>query len=213
MQSITFFSNDANIVAKFRKCVDCVNCVDCVQKSIDRNTNFDCDVIVSPSNSLGEIQGGIDLVYYEAFGGIKLQQHIYDKIKSEKNGELLIGHYLVINLKDVNIESPKYLILCPTMTVPVSVQNTRNAYYFCYALLDALSEINKLGLECKTVWCPIPAVGVGEMDPEHVGIQCRDALLARQKKGPIFDVHGYGKSIFERFRRVMTTHGVKIRRN
>lgn len=205
MQSITFFSDDANTVAKFSKYVGTINCI---QKSIDRNTNFECDVIVSPSNSLGEIQGGIDMVYYEAFGRDRLQQHIYDKIKSEKNGELLIGHYLVVNLKDIDIESPKYLILCPTMTVPDNVQNTRNAYYFCYALLDALAEI-----DYKTVWCPIPAVGIGEMNPEHAGIQCRDAILARDKKGPIFNVHGYGKSIFERFRRIMTTHGVKIRRN
>lgn len=204
--SILFFSEKAQIVNSFGKHLECK------QMSIDRDTNYDCDAIISPANSLGEIQGGIDMIYYQSFGGDKLQRYIFTKIKREKYGELLIGDYLIIDLREMDDyckKWPKYLILCPTMTVPENVSGTRNAYYFCYAMLNALEKIK---YDCKTVWCPIPAVGVGKMDPEMASIQCRDAILARSNKGPAHEVHGKKRNVLREYVHVIESHGVRVRK-
>lgn len=61
----------------------------------------------------------------------------------------------------------KYLILCPTMTIPCDVSNTRNAYYFIHAMLEKINLLKNV----QTVLCPIPCTGFGQMDPKGVAKQ------------------------------------------
>lgn len=119
------------------------------------------DVYVSPANSFGELQGGIDMQYFLHFGRKELQDRVYKEIKTRYQGEVLIGEFCVITLPE-----GKLLLLCPTMTLPTDVSQTRNAYYFTRAMLKGLTILRKTGRKIDKVFCPILCIGVGGMDPE-----------------------------------------------
>jgi Macro-like domain len=54
-----------------------------------------CDAVVSPANSFGYMDGGIDLAYRRYFG-LELQSRVQTKIKSEFRGELPVGQAMVV---------------------------------------------------------------------------------------------------------------------
>jgi len=94
------------------------------------------DAIISPANSFGFMDGGIDLVYSEYFGW-NLQKELQDKIRSDFYGELPVGLAVIIKTGNDKI---KYLISCPTMRVPEDVSDTVNAYLaFRAGLLEVLN--------------------------------------------------------------------------
>ncbi|WP_281636903.1 macro domain-containing protein [Flavobacterium marginilacus] len=76
----------------------------------------ECDAIVSPANSFGFMDGGLDLHISEKFGW-HLQDELQAKIASLDEKELLIGKS--ITLATGNEKIP-YLISAPTMRVPMS---------------------------------------------------------------------------------------------
>lgn len=76
-----------------------------------------CDTIVSPANSFGFMDGGIDYAISDRLGWnlqIKLQQIIKDL----PEGELLVGQALVLDTEDKDIP---YLISAPTMRIPTTL--------------------------------------------------------------------------------------------
>lgn len=186
--------------------------------SIEGINELQYDVCVSPSNSYGELQGGVDMQYYKALGRDTLQNYVYNIIMRDYNGEILVGESCLVNLDnirkleqikntsmdmDINTTTnatnntnkdklPKYLLLCPTMTIPLNVNETRNAYYFTRAMIRGLNNMKRLGLECKTVLCPIPCTAVGQMQPEIAAKQISMAFDAFDKKGLIYAIYGYG---------------------
>ena len=52
--------------------------------------NIKTDIIISPCNSYGFLDGGLDLKIKEFFGDY-IEKRIQNKIKSDFNGELLVG--------------------------------------------------------------------------------------------------------------------------
>ncbi len=149
------------------------------------------DVVVSPSNSFGELKGGIDYYYWKLLGGDKLQKHIYNKIQSEFNGEIAIGQTMVVDLiNDLASDSenhtslPRYLYMCPTMTIPMNVNETRNAYLFMKTLLKTLS-VNNSVQKIKRVLVPVPCIGVGGMNTKIAAKQIKIAIQAFDGKGII----------------------------
>jgi O-acetyl-ADP-ribose deacetylase (regulator of RNase III) len=99
---------------------------------------------VSPANSLGFMDGGIDKIYSEImFPGIvkKVKQSIRKYSKQNKLGQyyLPIGSSIIIKPKIINIPALKnkecYLVVAPTMLMPQSVNNTQNTYYATVASL------------------------------------------------------------------------------
>jgi O-acetyl-ADP-ribose deacetylase (regulator of RNase III) len=53
------------------------------------------DAIVSPANSFGYMDGGIDAVYLERFGA-GLQARLQAVLREEHHGELPVGHAVVV---------------------------------------------------------------------------------------------------------------------
>lgn len=153
------------------------------------------DIYVSPSNSFGEIQGGIDMQYYLHFGKDELQNRIYHEIKTRYDGELLIGEFCPIQLGN-----GKVLLLCPTMTVPMNVSGTRNAYYFTRAMLKGLRILKKAGYTVDNVFCPIPCVGVGGMDYKVVARQMQDAFDLAKPTGKIMQIYEDYKCVLQKAR-------------
>jgi len=109
------------------------------------------DAIISPANSFGFMDGGIDLRYSIYFGW-DLQKALQNKIRSDFNGELPVGLAIIVETNNDNI---KYLVSCPTMRVPEDVSDTVNAYLAFRAGLLEVINFNKNNSEKITsILCP-----------------------------------------------------------
>src|SRR5262245_1838717 len=60
------------------------------------------DAIVSPANSFGYMDGGIDLVYLHRFGW-ELQARLQGHLKEEHDGELPVGQAIIVETHDAAI--------------------------------------------------------------------------------------------------------------
>ena len=129
---------------------------------IDANiTTVSCDAIVSPANSFGFMDGGLDYALSERFGW-HLQETLQEQIKNLDERELLIGKSITLETGDTQVP---YLISAPTMRVPMSfnIATSVNAYLAMKAILIACLK-NK---HIKTVAIPGLCTGCGRM-PAHI---------------------------------------------
>ena len=79
-------------------------------------TNVSCDAIVSPANSFGFMDGGVDYAISMRLGW-DFQLDLQQKIKDLPEGELLVGRAMILPTGD---EMIKYLVSAPTMRVPMT---------------------------------------------------------------------------------------------
>lgn len=79
-----------------------------------------CDAVVAPANSFGFMDGGIDALYVRHFGS-DLQRRVHSLIHYKYFGELPVG--VADFLETANEEIP-YLVLAPTMRVPIRLDRT-----------------------------------------------------------------------------------------
>ncbi len=117
----------------------------------------DADAIVSPANSFGFMDGGLDYQLSEKFGW-DIQDVLQQEIQNSTLGELLIGSTLTLETKHPII---KYIISAPTMRVPMNyhISTSINAYLAMKAILiEAINhpKINKVAI-------PGLCTGVGRM--------------------------------------------------
>jgi O-acetyl-ADP-ribose deacetylase (regulator of RNase III) len=80
------------------------------------------DAVISPANSFGFMDGGIDLAYRRYFG-MDLQSRVQAKIRSEFHGELPVGQAMVV---PTGHETVPYLVAAPTMRIPDKIADTVN---------------------------------------------------------------------------------------
>ena len=118
------------------------------------------DAIISPANSFGFMDGGIDLVYSKFFG-YQIQQELQSLIIREHNGELLVGQALILL---TNNDFIPYLISAPTMRLPMDVSDTINAYLAFRAAIIAVNKFNETNSNpIKSVLCPGLCTATGNM--------------------------------------------------
>lgn len=91
-----------------------------VRPSVGDIFGVQADAIISPANSFGFMDGGIDLVYSLRFGW-QLQKRLQALLRSEYDGELPVGMAVLLGTDDPGLP---YLISAPTMRVPTNVSNT-----------------------------------------------------------------------------------------
>ena len=141
----------------------------------------DCDALVSPSNSFGFMDGGIDLAYSKRFGW-GLQKRLQSAIREHHNGELLVGTAEIVDTDDPAFP---YLIAAPTMRVPMILRETVNPYLAARAaLLLVLHGTFKTGEHAgdpvarhvETVGFPGLGTGVGRVSPEVCAAQMAAAI-------------------------------------
>lgn len=119
-----------------------------------------CDAVVSPANSFGFMDGGLDYALSERFGW-ELQDRLQEQIALLPEGELLVGKALLLETGDSTVP---YLISAPTMRVPMdfNIATSINAYLAMKALLIAA----KTKHEIQTIAVPGLCTGTGKMAPE-----------------------------------------------
>lgn len=122
-------------------------------------TTIPCDAVVSPANSFGFMDGGLDYALSERFGW-DLEKKLQKIIKELPEGELLVGKALVLETGDENVP---YLISAPTMRIPTNfnIDTSINAYLAMKAALIAAQTHENI----SSVAIPGLCTGVGRMQP------------------------------------------------
>jgi O-acetyl-ADP-ribose deacetylase (regulator of RNase III) len=175
--------------------------------------------IVSPANSFGFMNGGIDLAYSKRFGwGLqdRLQRHLH----LHHDGELPVGQAALIPIEKEG-ESYKYLISAPTMRVPTDISGTVNAYLAMRAVLRLVQSYNLNAIfEAKTesiraenhikpdlidsVICPGLGTNIGRLPYGTAAYQMREAYRIVMENQPLsFQDIGGTYSYHEAMRRGM----------
>lgn len=131
----------------------------------------DVEAVVSPANSFGFMDGGIDYAY-SMFFGWGLQNRLQKKLEELPFGELLVGQSIVIPTGNEKI---KYVVSAPTMRVPNVIHDMAEIYL---AARSATYEANKAGIESLAF--PGMGTGCGQAPFELAEIAmkrgCEDAL-------------------------------------
>jgi O-acetyl-ADP-ribose deacetylase (regulator of RNase III) len=164
--------------------------------------------IVSPANSFGFMNGGIDAVYTRRFGP-ELQADLQDVIHKEFNGELLVGQATVIPIKDDPARSSseyEFLISAPTMRVPMDVSGSVNAYLAFRAVLRAWDNEMKVAVTSgvaldDSILCPGLGTAVGQMSYQACAVQMAEAYRAFKNGPKRFDFLGEAFNCHEKLRR------------
>lgn len=122
-------------------------------------TKIECDAVVSPANSFGFMDGGLDYALSERFGW-DLEKRLQKIIKELPEGELLVGQALVLETHDKIVP---FLISAPTMRIPTNfnIDTSINAYLAMKAILIKAKSEEKI----NSVAIPGLCTGVGRMQP------------------------------------------------
>ncbi|HTE25803.1 macro domain-containing protein [Flavitalea sp.] len=122
-------------------------------------TTIKCDAVVSPANSFGFMDGGLDYALSERFGW-DLEKRLQHQIKNLPEGELLIGQAIIIETNDVDVP---YLISAPTMRIPTNfnIDTSVNAYLAMNAILIKAKGEPRI----SSIAIPGLCTGVGRMQP------------------------------------------------
>ena len=163
--------------------------------SVHRGSIFDlsCDAVVSPANSYGFMDGGIDLLYSEQFGW-GVQKRLQALIREKHHGELLVGAAEIV---ETNSPSLPYLIAAPTMRVPMILQHSVNPYLAARAVLLLVKhgtfchgphQGEPISKVVDSIAFPGLGTGVGRIGPNTCARQVRaamDAVLLGQEPFPV----------------------------
>jgi len=158
-------------------------CGDIDGVSIHRGSILDveCDAVISPANSFGFMDGGVDALYLDYFGPdiqMRLRRAIYERC----HGELLVGAADIVETSDERIP---YLIATPTMRVPMVLRESVNAYLAARAALllvlhgvfvDGERRGQRIADHVAAVAFPGLGTGVGKMSASTCARQVRAAI-------------------------------------
>ena len=132
-----------------------------------------CDALVSPANSFGIMDGGIDAQYTAYFGKI-VQDRLRLKILTHHQGELLIGRAEII---ETDHDQHPYLVSAPTMRVPMILDKTSiNPYLATRATVLAAKHFSEFKIE--SICFPGMGTGVGRVSFDMCAHQMAKAFEA-----------------------------------
>lgn len=140
-----------------------------------------CDAVVSPANSFGFMDGGIDRLYTEFFGR-GVQDRLQDCIRGCHHGELLVGQAEVVA---TDHPATPFLIAAPTMRVPTALGPSIHPYLAARAVfllvLHGRFSCGRLQGEAvagqvRSVAFPGLGTGAGRVSPVACARQVRAAV-------------------------------------
>jgi O-acetyl-ADP-ribose deacetylase (regulator of RNase III) len=142
--------------------------------------------MVSPANSFGIMDGGLDAAIRDTLGHT-VQTRVQRAIIDHHHGELPVGAAEIVTTDDARWP---LLVVAPTMRIPESVAQTLNAYLAFRAVLLACARRDVASVVC----CGL-GTGIGAMDPHRCAVQMRMALL-----------HATGPARIPSFAQIHATH-------
>jgi len=130
------------------------------------------DAMVSPANSFGIMDGGLDLAIRAQLGA-EIQRRVQSVIIDRYHGEMPVGAAEIVETEDTRWP---FLVVAPTMRVPEPVSNSLNAYLAFRAALVAVRRFNDVQVRIRSLVVPGLATGIGAMDARRCAAQMRVAL-------------------------------------
>jgi O-acetyl-ADP-ribose deacetylase (regulator of RNase III) len=164
-------------------------CADLDGVSVHHGSIFEvaCEALVSPANSFGFMDGGIDALYTQRFGW-DLPLRLQMLIRKHHEGELPVGAADVVETG--NPRHP-FLIAAPTMSVPMVLdQTTTHPYLATRAVLRLVAggtfasgrfAGEPVARHVTTIAFPGMGTGVGRVPALVCARQMRQALLEFQQ--------------------------------
>lgn len=119
--------------------------------------------VVSPANSQGFMDGGIDRAIV-AFFGAGIETKVRDAIGRRTDSRLPVGSSLVVKTGHAVIP---FLLVAPTMESPEIVEAV-NAYRAMKAILRIAAAHDEIG---RAIFCPGLCTGVGGVPPSEAADQ------------------------------------------
>ncbi len=114
--------------------------------------------LVSPANSAGFMDGGIDRLYLEFFGP-DLQARVQDAIHRRYKRPMPVGAGLAVPTGHARIP---YLIVAPTMASPERLADARPCGMAMMAILETAWRNRRV---IDRVYCPGLGTGIGALPP------------------------------------------------
>lgn len=155
--------------------------VDVVHGSL-LDPDLDVDALVSPGDSFGTMEGGVDLALVERHGD-RLRDRVQQAIADEAQGELVVGRAVVVPLDPAR---PTWLVAAPTMRVPMRLPaDTANPYLAMKAVLEVVLHGTTRDLDghlrpvrelISSIAIPGLGTGTGRVAPEVAARQMVAAL-------------------------------------
>jgi len=131
-------------------------------------------MFMSPANSIGFMDGGIDAAYSMMFPWV--QMAVQEKIKDLGKLTGLGRYYLSVgSAVVVPVSIGCTLASAPTMFLPHDVSKTRNAYHAMMATLMAFKKQDTTPMPMHTLVATGLCCGYGKMDPTVSAQQIRQA--------------------------------------
>jgi O-acetyl-ADP-ribose deacetylase (regulator of RNase III) len=143
--------------------------------------DVDCDAVVSPANSFGFMDGGIDGLYMDYFGS-EIQTTVRRQIYEYHHGELVVGNADVV---ETGSDKIPFLVVAPTMRVPMVLNETVNPYLAARAVFRLIKEAvflsgkfegQRIGDHIKRLAMPGLGTGVGRVGYNTCAHQVRCAI-------------------------------------
>jgi O-acetyl-ADP-ribose deacetylase (regulator of RNase III) len=163
---------DSDMVAAWASAFDVNNQLKIVEDDILAGSS---DPLVSPANSFGYMDGGIDLAYRNFFG-MEIERRVQAQIRDEHFGELPVGQATVVA---TGHEKVPFLIVAPTMRVPDRIADTVNVYLAFRAALLATVRHNSSGSKViENLRAPALGTGIGAMPLVRAARQMHAAYVS-----------------------------------
>jgi O-acetyl-ADP-ribose deacetylase (regulator of RNase III) len=159
------------------------HCGDLPDVTVHRGSILDLsvDAVVSPANSFGFMDGGIDHRYSHHFGW-EVQERLQELIRTRHHGELLVGAAEIVETGSLRIP---FVIAAPTMRVPMILRDSINPYLAARAVFllirhgvvptGALAN-ERVEAVVQSVAFPGLGTGVGRVGPNTCALQMRAAI-------------------------------------
>ncbi len=134
------------------------------------------DALVSPANSFGFMNGGLDFAISKTLGW-HVEKRLQKEIRWRFYGELLVGQATIV---PTDHQRFPWLIAAPTMRTPMTIHRTPNVYLAMRAVLillyhGVLPDGRPLRKQFHKVALPAFGAGVGQVPPLVCARQMRIA--------------------------------------
>lgn len=135
------------------------------------------DAIVSPANSNGDMDGGLDLYirdFFDSASSRRLQYRVYEMLARKYHEFLPVGQAEIMEGEE---NAFAYLIIAPTMQNASDISGTDNVYLAMKAVITAAKAHNKTN-DKKIGKIAVSGLGTGwgKMDPRESARQIRKAF-------------------------------------
>jgi O-acetyl-ADP-ribose deacetylase (regulator of RNase III) len=139
--------------------------------------DFPADAMVSPANSFGIMDGGLDLAIREQLG-LEVERRVQIVIREKHHVELPVGCAEIV---PTDHSRWPFLVSAPTMRIPENVSRTIHAYWAFRAILLTVRDHPSI----RSLLCCGLGTGVGRMPPRRCAVQMHQAYLQVNGDGEI----------------------------